>query len=493
VISFLNLEKEIDTFVTEVFERWQGRKITTEKIINDPIHGAGTFSPYEIHIMDTPFVQRLRHIRQTGMSYLVYPTATHTRFEHSLGVAILSNKVWRALRSKDSSALVNEITLRELRLASILHDIGHGPFSHASEEIIEELPEIQSEIKREDGKFSKCKPHEVLSYHIVTSNRFIDFLKDEIIKGYKQDFEIENVANMIIGQMDDPSLDQWKSDIINGTFDADKLDYMLRDSYFSGVRMEIDLDRVMFALEIDDRDDKNRKIIARLAGVHSLEQIMFNKLLLYSTIYHHHAIRAIECMIKTVFELLLDENLTINGKNINTAVDFLRMTDRDLFNEKQDNAEISKISYNLRNRIIYRRAGVLCLQSVKTRNQFNELTRLSEDRHSIKIVRSAINSYMGREDPAFHEIWIDLPDNPSVREPPMCDVKIAPDYYSDIDELFPLSGWLTAYAENKWRGHIFTYDHLRNDTYDASKEVLKGLHDIELDDKISKHLAKIKG
>ena len=193
-------------------------------------------------MIDSPLVQRLRYIHQTAFTYLVYPSANHTRFEHSLGVANIVSRICHSLQNKNDTAEAIDVSnIRELRLAALLHDVGHGPFSHSSEIVMKNLPYVKEELKKDI--FSPDKPHEMLSYYITNSDVFKEYLT-MILTTYKLPaVNIERIPDLIIGTMKEPEREGYLGDIINGPFDADKLDYISRDAHFSGIKMSYDLER----------------------------------------------------------------------------------------------------------------------------------------------------------------------------------------------------------------------------------------------------------
>lgn len=485
----MTLAEAVNRHVENLLSSSRGQpKVRDDKVVGDPVHGASTFRRHEVHVIDSPIVQRLRGIHQTGLAYLVYPTATHSRFEHSLGTCIVASRFWRSLRQRDPKIVTDEC-LTELRLAGLLHDVGHFPFSHVSEDVLGQLPELRSELLKRDGKFSNCEPHEVMSYFVITSKAFRDFLS-EIMSKYRQEFDVDNIANMVIGNMENPQKDKWKGDVINGPFDSDKLDYMLRDSHFSGVRLEVDIDRVLFTLIIDPREGEMRKLIARIAGVHTLEQIMFNKLLLFASIYHHHTVRAVESMIRSVLEFLLDDKHEIHGHRYVQPSDFLALTDYDIL-ARHDSPALNRIAHCLKNRLIYKRVAVISPRTVTEASRVNlvDLQKLTEFPAELKPLRQLIANGMGSLE-RYHDLWVDVPENPSLREPPKVDVQIDGNSYKDINSLFPLSGWLQAYSENRWTGHVFCFPRDREKAFPAAKQTFLDVYGIELDDS-AKAMSKV--
>lgn len=137
--------EEIEEFVSSLLAGYKPQKVKERKVIHDPIFGSNIFEPYEIAIIDSPFCQRLRRISQTDVASLVYPSANHSRFEHSLGVTTVASKILESLlrrQESDHTGLVTDPAWIEVRIGAILHDIGHGVFSHLSEEIFQDFPEV---------------------------------------------------------------------------------------------------------------------------------------------------------------------------------------------------------------------------------------------------------------------------------------------------------------------------------------------------------------
>jgi hypothetical protein len=224
-------------------------KGTSLRELRDPIHGfIALESREENNIVDSKVFQRLRRIKQLAMASLVYPGALHTRFEHTLGVAHLSGKLGaRLLSSQEDRRLV--------RLAALLHDIGHGPFSHVSESVLKRFYD-KDKVKLDKGQ----QIHEHLTISLIKHNEDLDRLISDTERDY--------ISGLLCGQWGSKIL----KDIVSGPLDADKLDYLLRDSYYCGVKYGIyDLDRLLATFKtLDDANDY--AIGIQEDGVHSLEQ-----------------------------------------------------------------------------------------------------------------------------------------------------------------------------------------------------------------------------
>lgn len=433
-------------------------KVKAPKKIRDALTGTFVLKEHEINILDLPIIQRLRRIGQTALASLTYPCASHNRFQHTLGVTNIITTMATVLQSREEySKIIDDKDIRELRVAALLHDIGHGPFSHASEEILENMPEVQNELLN-NPKFSRVqsKPHEIISYYMVNSNAFKGLIK-KINDHYALNIDVKRVANMIVGDMDEPEREGYISDFLNGPFDADKLDYMPRDAYFSGLKMGVDLERIAHTCLIDLSGKNPRRLCSDISGAHNLEQILFNKVLLYSSMYNHHKVRASLCMLKSIFEIIVDHKLQIGGLSFTEAKDFLSIDDYDVLSNFRTEPMLTDIVQNIRNRRLLKRALVMSRKTVKTRNQFYKLLKLSENAPKIRTLRELIVDEMNRKGCkcSVYDLWIDLPKPPSLREPSHCKIRITAEDYVDLAEVFPADWWLIAYNETKWKGHVF--------------------------------------
>src|ERR1700730_4405467 len=164
------LDQRVERFVKWTFRDYRPARPRGLKVINDSLLGNQYFSRHEVVVIDSPLLQRLKRIKQTGLVYQVYPSATHSRFEHSLGTATLAERCFHAIQERSSvesgktllDADRTKGDLAHLRMAAMLHDVGHGLCSHASEQIYELLSDLQ-EFKANE-KYAKNAPGEILSY-----------------------------------------------------------------------------------------------------------------------------------------------------------------------------------------------------------------------------------------------------------------------------------------------------------------------------------------
>ena len=387
------------------------KKLKPYKVIHDHLWGTTRFSWRELALMDSPILQRLRRIHQTGLAYYVYPCARHSRFEHSLGVLTVASRIFDSLQQNspsDISALLRAIdpgtdpqeqsaALRqELRLAALLHDIGHSIHSHASERVYSEiglLKEASEELTRLAGR--RKGVGEVLSFCYALTSSVAELLKRAEAKldnGDSEEFRgrinLQNVALMIIGRARHPYL-QFLGDIVSSAFDADKLDYLLRDAGAAGLPLKYDLERYLYTVYLGqetladgegfleqlysaagttpDRKaaanpeefpyyDAYRLRLPKLA-MSTMEQIIICKLMLFSYIYHHQKVLAAEGLLVK----LLKEKVELwkaQGQNDHDLLKrFMSMTDSALDGAEfigSDNPLVAQYSYRIQNRLLPR-------------------------------------------------------------------------------------------------------------------------------------------
>jgi deoxynucleoside triphosphate triphosphohydrolase SAMHD1 len=228
------------------------------KLFNDPIHGAFRLCGAAIQVIDTPQFQRLRRLKQLGLNYLIFPGASHNRFEHSLGVAHLASKfshqIWRSHAPED----VGQLRPRDLRiveLAGLCHDLGHGPFSHVFErQFLQERCGVVG--WHHEDMSAKMLDHIIDSNNLDTEKFFpeddVRRIKAMITAGHGAQAD-DGFQSHGSNANDGP---RWLTEVVaNGRsgIDVDKFDYLARDSAYSGVKVACDFSRIMqFARVIDD-------------------------------------------------------------------------------------------------------------------------------------------------------------------------------------------------------------------------------------------------
>ncbi|MDE2839804.1 MAG: HD domain-containing protein [Chloroflexota bacterium] len=265
--------------------------------IRDPIHGFIELDEWERDIVNHPVFQRLRRIRQLGLTDMVYPGATHSRFEHSLGVMHVATKMFDAIVGRRRGFLVDTYNYDEegaglakdrriVRLAALLHDVGHAPFSHSGEDL---MPEV--------GKGRRYK-HENYSAKLVA-----DLMTDVIEKhplNQNYDITAQDVADFIEGKPAD-SLEGkssagrrlfWRN-LVSGQLDADRADYLLRDSHHIGVAYgHYDLERLLTTLTaVEDPETGSPTLAIEEGGLHAAEGLIIARYMMFTQVYFHHTRR----------------------------------------------------------------------------------------------------------------------------------------------------------------------------------------------------------
>jgi len=238
------------------------------KVIRDPIHGDIGLSRLELELLDTPQMQRLRRVKQNGLCYLVYPAMNSTRFEHSLGVMHLAGVLADHLD-------LDEKEKKLVKVAGLLHDIGHTPLSHTTEEVLRQHGLDHEKISREiiqDGKV-----REILENHSINPGRIGELIKGE-------------------GRL---------GSIISSQIDVDKMDYLVRDAYYAGVAYGVtDIERV-----INSTGLSKDGIYVKEGGLEAVESLLVNRNLMYQTVYRHHTKRIAEAMFTHALQKMMEDRL----------------------------------------------------------------------------------------------------------------------------------------------------------------------------------------
>lgn len=314
----------------------QGLRRFSRKEINDPLWGTISLTPPEVALIDSPLVQRLRGIRQLGVVHWVYPGAVHTRFEHTLGVLYHIQELATAINvlghQKNLGELIDASKFQLLKLTGLAHDIGHAAFSHVSEKALEQLSDVStigSDFARSPRGETKSLS-EIMAYYIVKSPAFRDFMLTLLDKcdpfiTFASDRDanateiVDKMSAAIIGnKIDDrlPLLHQ----LISGPFDADKLDYSVRDTRFAGTPSITDISRLVQKLAIKEVDGTElpedvggsiehsggRYVLfgVKWSGISTLDELHLSRVLLFAKIYRHAKVIAIEEMLSTCLSTL---------------------------------------------------------------------------------------------------------------------------------------------------------------------------------------------
>jgi len=240
------------------------------EIIRDPLWDNIRVDRPALLALDTTAVQRLRYIRQVGHTFLVYPGATHSRFEHALGAFHLTRRALAALEELGDLGSVSAEECLAVRMAALLHDIGHYPFSHALEE-------------------AGFPSHEKLGVAKLTEGE----LGERLVQIGGPDFP-SAIGKLISGTSKSPL-----QGLISGSIDLDKVDYLSRDARMCGVPYgTVDVDRLLSSLTLLEVAPGRLEVGVQEKGISALESLLFAKYQMYRNVYWHHAVRSATCMFK---------------------------------------------------------------------------------------------------------------------------------------------------------------------------------------------------
>ena len=236
------------------------------KVVLDPVHGYIEMDEIVQELLATPQMQRLRRVRQLGFSNLVYPGANHTRFEHSLGAMHLASMLMKNLDS------IEEDKKKEIRAASLLHDVGHGPFSHVTENVIDKYTRRRHDDVKEIVGKGEIK--EVLEKHGISPGDLAKHVKGETSLGQ----------------------------ILSSEIDVDRMDYLVRDAHYTGVAFGVvDYNRLINQMRFHED-----RLVVDYGGLKAAESLLVSRFWMNTSVYYHHVTRISESMCSKAVEYMIE-------------------------------------------------------------------------------------------------------------------------------------------------------------------------------------------
>ncbi len=521
--------------------------VKTSKVVHDNLWGTNTLSWRELVLIDSPIFQRLRDIHQVGLAYHVYPSARHTRFEHCVGVMTVASRTFDALLTRsrgEIETILNSIPVggdtdlrilqlkQELRLAALLHDVGHSLFSHTSELVYEKLSPLKAaslELSRLTGKSKGAG--EVISFCVALSDGVTGLLssaqsrrlKSGTPKEYEGPVNLVRVALFLVGRSDHPFF-QFIADIVSSGFDSDKLDYLLRDAANAGLPLRYDLERYLYSIRIEketladgedrlealynaaghsvSRSPKNSsnsfpfydtyRLRLPKEGMNAIEQIVICKLMLFSYIYHHPKVRAAEGLLKRALERKVDMWQRHGTSDDDIVTFFLGMSDAaiggDLAAEPTD-AVLQQYLYRIRNRVLPREVYGIN-GSVPSHAEralvTNFLTALQDKANRERIV-DEVQRNIGEEllnmragmaanaDEALVKagVWLDVPRPPTFEDVNELVVRRTNEETGiPLTLVFPIGQWTQAYTHFRYNVRVFAFSEFHGDVVIAARRAL---------------------
>lgn len=384
------------------------------KSIRDPLHGAYIkVHEDELDVVESQPVQRLRRVHQLGLSSVVYPGATHTRFEHSLGVMHLAGEM-------AESVGLNDRHIRAYRMAGLLHDVGHSPFSHATEAFLE----------RDLGV-----SHEELSCQIVD-----DLASEGILP-----VEPLHVKDIIRGDSEFP--------IVAADVDVDRMDYLQRDAHNTGIdHGRIDAQTIIQFADIVDGD-----IVFDETCLQALEDLFMSRFHMTRSIYEHHTSKIAEAMLRRAVDYYLNEDTV-------TMDDVASLDDHQLHARLYDRGGLSGDLYTrLADRSLFKRALYLGESNLGR----DRLVELSE---TISDIEATEREIADLADVSSHHVLVDPPQIPSGGQ---IDVKVR--LNETITQLAELSPVPSNISDAEWRNTtlgVYTPTEHREEVSEAARRVL---------------------
>lgn len=338
-----------------------------KSVILDPIHGYIEFDQMKRSLIDTPQMQRLRRVKQLGFSNLVYPGANHSRFEHSMGAMHLADVFLKIQReSKIGTPSEAEIeNLDEIVVAALLHDIGHGPFSHATEKLIEQYTRRNHDDVR----------------HIISHSEVGDVLKEN-------GFTPSKIAKNIAGETP-------VSQILSSEIDVDKMDYLARDMHYTGISSgSVDYIRLLNHMEYYEG-----KLVLGAGAIRAAESLLVSRYWMNVSVYYHHVSRIAETMCSHACTRLLESGGI-------RPEEFARLDDIGLTAlMREDEGYAGEIARRLDDRNLYKRALYEGLESVDH--------DVFDHRKNIGRIEKEIADTAG-VDPDY--VIVDIPSKPGMAE-----------------------------------------------------------------------------
>ncbi len=302
------------------------------KTIGDPIHGYIPLTELEYQIIQLPILNRLHFVRQTALAFLVFPGSVTTRFSHVVGALHIGGKIISQLLShlgpaefqevfgKESKA---EFIVQSIRLACLFHDLGHGPFSHAAEDSMlkvtkkyhkDEITEAMKLFGKENE--NELPLHEFFSYKLVKKSEIAQEIRT--FKGTKEgDLMVDFVSNLLIKKQTKSFIAKHTNfkllmQIVSSQLDADRMDYLLRDSLMSGVKFGlVDVDRIIKNMKIMKDSRGKYQIAFHERAMGAIEDMLDARYKMYRWFYSHHTVVMTNDLIRRAIEMMVSSNVNL--------------------------------------------------------------------------------------------------------------------------------------------------------------------------------------
>jgi len=380
-------------------------------------------------------------------------------------------------------------------MAGLLHDVGHGLCSHASEQIYELLSDLQ-EFKQ-NPEYAKNAPGEILSYLIITSPTFRSWFDENVVRACQAKLDLNLVGQIVLGRHPDPAR-HFLAQIVSSPYDADKLDYIARDSYYCGLALTVDLPRFYSMISTDVQDGFG---VLVLRSYVPLEQILFSKMTLFGSVYHHQKAKCLDSMLRATIQHIANNprecKIRLDGCDVtfDDPVEYLYLTDDEFFNQIQPFGDpfVRRMIGRFQRRELFVRCLEISRRTVRKKSWEESFGRkmlldLSDNPALLdgaeRTIHGALPDEVKRKCDRG-EVLLSVPKRPNLKTD-FARVQTSPKAQIEtIEKFFPVEQWTDAYAHNKWRSYVYAPNEYASAVRDAAAEVLRTKFNIDVDLAIS--------
>lgn len=480
-----------DRFVQKRMGSYRPQKFTQNKVIHDCVWGTVMFYPWELQIIDSPLLQRLRQINQVGLAVLTYPSAHHSRFEHTLGVVSVVSQMVAGVNQYENTVIPPR-HVHLVRLAALLHDVGHCFFSHLSETIYGKDPEFVR-LREAEPLLADAQPHEILGYIIINTPTFRRFFAEQVrypFEGDDPDTILLEAGRMIVGALPESRYGVqycYLTEMINGQFDADALDYLRRDSYATGLAETYHIDRFLYKLRIADRKVTDadgltiteKHLTVPVSGISTVEEMVFSKLMLSRYIYQHQKVLAVESMMDDLVAGMRQ------GGRLSHPCDFLDYCDNDIYflgTRRDDEAmkaaaaawklpgdterTVGEVAERILLRRLPKKALVLNLgnlASIRGKDAAaltaGDITAALRDipdlRRELLDEASAVAAVIGLPAPEIYDVHVSVPKVSMAKNFSKTPVLTYDGNFIPMSQVVDLNDWAGSFAGNSYNAYVF--------------------------------------
>lgn len=403
----------------------------TFSIINDNLWGSIRLTELERVLVGSPVFQRLRRIRQLGPAYLVYPSATHTRFSHSLGalhrVSTVLDVLTNAAQSARDGVLLTppaeiEPWCQAVRVGALLHDVGHVFMSHAGERAVTTagLPGVNGRIDdildaaaQELDCEDAVRVADLFSYAIVSSDEIAGICERYRLGPNKTAKEtLQTIAGALLHSRSlVAEKERWISDVLSGPLDVDKQDYVPRDAMMAGVGVQVEPHRCAEVLRVCDLgkaqivnkekeefDNDERRLVVTFAGITALEDMLLSRMSLFLRVYRHHKLRLAERVVERIYEFAKDNDMLDYILESNDIAGVLGLSDS-MIQDGEARRRVDKRLFEIATEVGGLDVNEGGLSPQRARQQESQVAVLTEERNNLEILKRMLELFENRNMP----------------------------------------------------------------------------------------------